>query len=151
MFTWLGARLAAVLATYVTGVVSSLMTAIAPLALTATTVWVLLYGWAVLRGEVPESVPAFLWKATKIGMVLAFALQSGFYIAHVADTANNLATGVATTFLPANAPADTVTSPYALLDAFNDNATRQVADIMKEAGITRFDLLLAAGLVGAHH
>lgn len=146
MFTWLGAKLAAILATYVLGVVSALMTAIAPVALTAMTLWVLLYGWAVLRNEVPETVPTFLWKATKIGFVLAFALQSGFYISNVADTANSLAMGVATTFLPSSAPVNTVATPYQLLDEFNDNASKQVADIMKEAGITRLDLLLAASV-----
>jgi type IV secretion system protein VirB6 len=146
MFTWLGAKLSAVLATYVIGVVSTLMTAIAPLALTAMTIWVLLYGWAVLRNEVPETVPSFLWKVTKIGLILAFALQSGFYITNVADTASRLAIGVANTFLPSGAPAGTVSTPYALLDAFNDSASRQVSDIMKEAGITRVDLLLAAAL-----
>ena len=146
MFTWLGTKLTAILSTYVLGVVSALMTAITPVVLTAMTLWVLLYGWAVLRNEVPETVPTFLWKITKIGLVLAFALQSGFYIANVADTANSLATGVATTFLPANAPANTVTSPYQLLDEFNDNASTQVSDIMKEAGITRLDLLLAASV-----
>jgi type IV secretion system protein VirB6 len=144
MFTWLGSKLTAILSTYVQGVVSSLMAAITPLALTAMTIWVLLYGWAVLRNEVPESIPSFLWRVTKIGMVLAFALQSSFYIANVANTATSLATGVATTFLPADAPPTTVSSPYALLDLFNDNASKQVEDIMKEAGITRLDLLLAA-------
>src|SRR5690349_18622153 len=137
MFTWLGTKVTEVLATYVVGVVSTLMTAIAPLALTAMTIWVLLYGWAVLRHEVPETVPSFLWKVMKIALVLAFALQSGFYVANVADTANQLATGVASTFLPSGAPAATVSSPYALLDAFNDKASKQVSDIMKEAGITR--------------
>ena len=146
MFAWLGTKLSAVLSTYVVGVVSSLMAAITPLALSAMTIWVLLYGWAVLRHEVPESVPSFLWKVSKIGLVLAFALQSGFYITNVADTANGLATGVATTFLPPGAPPTTASSPYALLDEFNDNASRQVSDIMKEAGITRLDLLLAASL-----
>jgi type IV secretion system protein VirB6 len=95
---------------------------------------------------VSETVPTFLWKVTKIGLVLAFALNAGVYITHVAETANALATGVATTFLPASAPAGTLTSPYALLDRFNDNASRQVADLMKEAGITRLDLFLAAGV-----
>lgn len=146
MFTWLGTKLALILSTYVLGVVSALMAAITPIALTAMTLWVLLYGWAVLRNEVPETVPTFLWKVTKIGLVLAFALQSGFYITNVADTANSLATSIATTFLPSSAPAGTVTSPYSLLDQFNDNASKQVADIMKEAGIRRLDLFLAAGI-----
>lgn len=146
MFTWLGTKLTGILSTYVLGVVSALMTALTPIVLTAMTLWVVLYGWAVLRNEVSETVPTFVWKVTKIGLILAFALQSSFYVANVADAATNLATGVATTFLPSGAPAGTVTSPYQLLDEFNDNASKQVADIMADAGITRLDLLLAAAI-----
>jgi type IV secretion system protein VirB6 len=146
MFNWVGAQLDGILSTYVLGVVSALMTGIAPIALTAMTIWVTLYGWAVLRNEVSETVPTFLWKAFKIGLVLAFALQSTFYISNVADTANSLAMGVASTFLPTGVDAATVTSPYALLDKFNDDASTQVADIMKEASMFRLDLLLAAAV-----
>lgn len=144
MFTWIGTQFDNVLSTYVLGVVSSLMTGIAPIALTAMTLWVALYGWAVLRNEVPETVPTFLWKAVKIGLVLAFSLQSGFYISTVADTANALATGVATTFLPSAADPATIASPYALLNAFNDRASRLVLDLLREAGIARLDLMFAA-------
>jgi type IV secretion system protein VirB6 len=146
VFTWLGSKLTAILSTYVLGVISSLMTALTPIVLTVMTLWVILYGWAVLRNEVSETVPSFLWRVTKIGLVLAFALQSAFYVANVADTANGLAMGVASTFLPAGAPSTTITSPYALLDEFNDNASKQVADIMADAGITRLDLFLAAAI-----
>src|SRR3954471_22202222 len=99
------------MSTYVFGVVTTLMTALTPTALVCMTLWVILYGWAVLRNEVSETVPSFVWKVTKIGLVLAFALQSSFYITNVADAATNLATGVATTFLPSSAPATTITSP----------------------------------------
>jgi type IV secretion system protein VirB6 len=146
MFTWLGGKLTTILSTYVLGVVSSLMTAITPIALTAMSLWVILYGWAVLRNEVSETVPSFVWKVTKIGLVFAFALQSAFYVSNIAETATSLATGVATTFLPANSPTTTLSSPYQLLDEFNDNASRQVADIMADAGITRLDLFLAAAV-----
>jgi len=98
MFTWLGSKITAILSNYVIGVVSSLMVAIAPIALTAMTLWVMLYGWAVLRNAVSESVPSFVWKVTKISLVLTFALQSAAYVGNVADAANSLATGVATTF-----------------------------------------------------
>ena len=144
MFTWVGAQLNSIIGTYVLGVVSALMTAIAPIALTAMTLWVALYGWAVLRNEVSETVPTFLWKVFKIGLVLAFALQAGFYISNVSDTADALASGVAATFLPAAANPMTVSSPYAMLDAFNDQASLLVIDLLKDAGITRLDLLLAA-------
>jgi type IV secretion system protein VirB6 len=138
--------LTAVLGTYVLNVVSALIAGITPIALTAMSVWVLLYGWAVLRHQVSETVPDFVWRVTKIGLVLAVALQSGLYVTTVVDSATALATGVATTFLPVGVPTTTVSSPYALLDTFNDNASRQVADIMVDAGITRLDLLLAAAI-----
>ena len=144
MFAWVGAKFDAILSSYLLNVVSSLMTAIAPLALTAMTIWITLYGWAVLRNEVSETVPVFAWKVFKISMVLAFALQSGFYISNVADTANALAMGVASTFVPAGSDATLVTSPYALLDKFNDDASAQVSDIIKEATVLRLDLVLAA-------
>ncbi|MGN6825896.1 type IV secretion system protein [Paucibacter sp. M5-1] len=144
MFAWVGSQLDSVLNTYVVGVIATLMSAITPLALTAMTLWVLLFGWAVLRGEASETVPIFVWKVVKIGLVLAFALQSGIYISHVVEVANALATGVAATFLPASADPTTVASPYALLDAFNERASQLVLDLMKEAGITRLDLVFAA-------
>jgi type IV secretion system protein VirB6 len=144
MFDWVGSKFEDILSTYVLGVVSTLMTAIAPVALTAMTVWVALYGWAILRNEVSETLPVFMWKVFKISLVLAFALQSGFYISNVSDNANALAMGVASTFLPAGVDPATITTPYALLDKFNDDASVQVADIMKEASMFRLDLVLAA-------
>jgi type IV secretion system protein VirB6 len=146
MFTWVGAKFDAVLANYLLNVVSSLMAAIAPLALTAMTIWITLYGWAVLRNEAAETVPVFVWKVFKISLILAFALQSGVYISDVADTANALAMGVASTFIPAGSDPTLLASPYALLDKFNDQASTQVSDIMKEATVLRLDLVLAASV-----
>jgi type IV secretion system protein VirB6 len=144
MFSWVGAQFDAVLSTYLLGVATALMTGIAPIALSAMTLWIALYGWAVLRNEVSETLPVFMWKVFKIGLVLAFALQAGFYISNVADTANALAVGVASTFVPAAADPLTVSSPYQLLDTFNDKASVLVTDLLKEAGMTRLDLVLAA-------
>ena len=144
MFTWVGAKFAVILNGYVLNVVTALMAAIAPIALTAMTLWVGLYGWAVLRNEVPETVPTFLWKVFKIGLVLAFALQSAVYIANVSDAADALANGVAATFLPAGTDPAALATPYALLDAFNDRASELVQALMSDAGIMRLDLVLAA-------
>jgi type IV secretion system protein VirB6 len=111
VFTWIGSQFDSVLNTYVVGVVASLIAGITPIALSAMTLWVGLYGWAVLRNEVSDTVPNFVWKVFKIGLVLAIALQSGFYISTIAGTANALATGVATTFLPSTASAATLACP----------------------------------------
>jgi type IV secretion system protein VirB6 len=51
---------------------------------------------------------------------------------------------VATTFLPAAADPMAITSPYVLLDNFNDEASKLVLDLLKDAGIMRLDLLFAA-------
>jgi type IV secretion system protein VirB6 len=146
MFTWVGNQLDGLLSSYVLDVVTALMSAIAPMALTLLTMWILLYGWAVLRHEVPETVPTFAWRVVRIGLVLAVALQSTVYLSNVSDTANALATGATATFLPSGVDPTTVTTPYAMLDAFNDSASAQVADIMREASMFRLDLFLAAGL-----
>jgi type IV secretion system protein VirB6 len=146
MFAWMGSKFDAILSSYVLNVVTTLMSALAPIALTAMTLWVAMYGWAVLRNEVSETVPTFMWKVFKLGLILAFALQSGIYIANVSNSANTLAMGVATTFLPSGTDPATVATPYALLDKFNDDASTQVADIMKEGSMFRFDLLLAAAI-----
>ena len=146
MFTWMGTKFDAILSTYVLGVVSKLMAAIAPLALSAMTIWVFLYGWAVIRGEVSETVPAFIWKVSKISLILIFAMQSAVYISNVSDTANAMGMGVASNFLPDGVDPANIATPFALLDKFNDEASTQVSDIMKEASIFRLDLLLAAAI-----
>lgn len=143
MFTWVGSQFDVALTNYVLNVVSSLILGLAPVALSAVTLWIVFYGWALTRNEVSETVPTFVWKVFKIAAVLAIALQSSFYISTIADTANALATGVASTFLPSTAAANTVTTPYGILDAFNDKASQLVVDLMKEASIWRPDILLA--------
>lgn len=143
MFSWVGSQFDAVLSNYVLSVVSTLMTAITPIALSAITIWVALYGWAVLRNEVSETIPTFMWKVFKVSVVLAFSLQSGFYMSNVSETANALAMGVASTFLPTAVDLAAVATPYALLDKFNEDASTQVADIMKEASMFRLELVLA--------
>ena len=126
----------AILSTYVLGVVTALMAAIAPIALTAMTLWVALYGWAVLRNEVSETVAGLpvegLQDRPGAGVRAAVRL---LHLATSPTPPTRLAMGVATTFLPAASIRATVASPYALLDKFNDDASQQVADIMKEAGI----------------
>lgn len=143
MFAWIGSKFDEVLSDYVLGVVTSLSAAITPVALSVMSLWVILHGWAVLRNEVSETVPAFVWRLFKVGVVLAFALQGGFYIANVAHTADSLAMGVASTFVPDRVDPATVKTPYELLDRFNDDASKQVSDIMKEASMFRLDLVLA--------
>ena len=125
MFTWIGTKFDVILNTYVLGVVSTLMTSLAPIALSAMTLWIVLYGWAVLRNEASETVPIFVWKVFKIGLVLTFALKSAFYISNVANTVKALAAGVAATVLPSAADPLVATTPIDSLEAGNDKASQR--------------------------
>lgn len=146
MFAWVGNQLDIVLNGYLLSVVVALTNAIRPLALTAMTLWVGLYGWAVLRGQVTESLPNFVWQCFKTGLILAIALQTGLYVQTISNVADGLANGVPTIFLPAAVDPDTVTTPYALLDEFNERALELVMALMEDASLLRLDLLLAAAV-----
>ena len=66
MFTWVGAQFNSILSTYVLGVVSALMTAIAPIALTAMTVPLTLSAIheASLSSFIPKRVTGTWWEIT---------------------------------------------------------------------------------------
>lgn len=147
MFIWIGNQLDAVLNGYVLASVTGLMAALGPIALSALTLWIGLYGWAVLRGQAPEALPGFVWQCFKHGLILALALQAGLYVQTVADVANGLANGVSALFLPAAVNASTATTPYALLDDFATRAIELVVEIMKDASWLRLDLLFASSVV----
>ena len=87
MFSWVGAKFDDILGAYVLDVVTALIAAITPLALAAMTAWVALYGWAVLRNEVPETLPTFVWKVFKIGLEPGVDHGGNEGIEHVGDRA----------------------------------------------------------------
>lgn len=148
MFVWIGNQFDAVLSGYLLNVVSALASALIPLALSAMTLWIAFYGWAVARGDASASLPSFVWQCFKMSLILAIALQSGLYIQSISDVAEGLANGVATSFLPPGVNMSTVSTPYALLDAFTDRAFELVVGLMKDASLLRLDLVLAAMVTG---
>lgn len=148
MFTWLGAQIDSVLDGYVTGAVANVMTYIGPFALAAMTLWGLVYGYAVMRGEVTEPVQTFVWKMLKNGLIVAFATGAGIYQGNVVDAANGLMTGLVGTFAPAGSPLASLDSVWAILDVFNDKASNLVLEVLKE-GVLSMDGIVAvfAGVV----
>lgn len=67
------------LATFVSNTSSQLSSDIIPLALTGATIWVILYGYAVMRGAVHDSLHTFLSHAIKISLIAGVALSAGEY------------------------------------------------------------------------
>ncbi|SDE08944.1 type IV secretion system protein [Paraburkholderia lycopersici] len=89
VFSMVGNGIESGIGTYVTHTSTALSSALVPVVTTAVTVWVMAYGFAVMRGEASESVPAFAWRAVKVAILLAVALGSGIYQSTVITDVEN--------------------------------------------------------------
>ncbi|RKE39494.1 type IV secretion system protein VirB6 [Paraburkholderia sp. BL23I1N1] len=105
LFTAVGGTLENGMSTYVTGVSSALSSALVPVVTTALTIWIIVYGFAVVRGEAHESVPAFAWRGMKVAIMLAFALGAGIYQSQVVTAVEGATSGLAQTIQTAAANA----------------------------------------------
>jgi type IV secretion system protein VirB6 len=108
------------------------------------TIYVAVYGLAVMRGEASEPVGTFAWKMVKVGAVLSFALPGLYYSGNVVAWATGLQDGLATLFVAPRAAA--ATTAFGALDLANTQANEQLALLWKDAGMFRLDLVLASVL-----
>lgn len=73
---------------YAARVSGDLAVALVPLALLLVTIYVAVYGLAVMRGEAPEPVGTFAWKMVKVMAILSFALPGLYYSGYVSSAAS---------------------------------------------------------------
>jgi type IV secretion system protein VirB6 len=97
LFTAIGGTLENGMSTYVTSVSSALSSSLVPVVTTALTIWIVAYGFATVRGEAHEAVPAFAWRGLKVAAILAFALGSGIYQQQVVTAVSGATSGLAQT------------------------------------------------------
>jgi type IV secretion system protein VirB6 len=71
--------------TYATDVSAAMAATLLPIALTGVTIYLIVIGWAIARGEVHNSISTLTWKVFKIGLIGAIALGGGAYQAYVID------------------------------------------------------------------
>lgn len=107
-------------ANYVTAVVTQLSVALAPLVLAGLTLWWILMGWAVMRGEVRETVSTLFWKVFKISLIITLALNVGVYNDIVSSTADGLRDGMANVFGVTVDGTDTTQTQATVWTAIND-------------------------------
>lgn len=142
MFSRLEAWFNAFFVGYATRISSDLATALAPIALTLVTIYIGVYGLAVMRGEASEPISTFAWKMVKVFAILSFALPGLYYSGNIITGATGLQDSMATLFVaPAAGAAATA---FAALDAVNVAANEQLRLLWADAGITRLDLVLAS-------
>ena len=129
---------------YVTTKSAAVSAAIAPVALTGVTVYVILMGFAIMRGEAHDSLHTFLWRSFKIAFVSVLALGAGEFQSYVVNMVQGVQGGLTQAMSGAatlGALIDNVEQPYAALQtALWDQA-------IPTFGLPSFSLVFAAVLV----
>jgi type IV secretion system protein VirB6 len=142
MFARLEAWFNAFFLGYAARVSADLAAGLVPVALAGLTIYIAIYGLAVMRGEAPEPVGTFAWKLVKVMAILAFALPGLAYSGNVVAWATGLQDGLANLFLaPRSAAAATA---FGALDLANTAANEQLALLWQDAGMFRLDLVMAS-------
>jgi type IV secretion system protein VirB6 len=77
----------ALLAAWVNGVVTNFTAALIPLATVGFTIYVILLGWQISRGEVQDSVTVIVKRLMTIAVISALALGVGLYNTYVVNAA----------------------------------------------------------------
>ena len=144
MFTKLEAWFNTFFLGYAARVSGDLAVGLVPIALLLVTIYVAVYGLAVMCGEASEPVGTFAWKMVKVGAILSFALPGLYYSGNVVAWATGLQDGLATLFVAPRAAA--ATTAFGALDLANTQANEQLALLWKDAGMFRLDLVLAAAI-----
>lgn len=149
IITTLETKIDSLLASYVTGVSSSVASAIVPIALTAATIYILIIGYNIATGANEDSIYTALWKFFKIAFVGGIALSAGVYQSFVVEAINGLAIGLIQIVSPGGE-----TSLGALLDQVSVPWGELIQKLGEEAESASgvfpdFGLYLSAGIVSA--
>lgn len=73
------------LSTYWSDVASDISGAIAPVATTLVAIYVMLWGWSMIRGAIQEPVIDGFTRITRITLIVAVAIGTGYYNSFLAD------------------------------------------------------------------
>lgn len=142
MFSWAGARIDTVLNTYLAGVLGTVLGWASAIAAVALSLYVLIYGLAVVRGEVGEPVKEFAWKMVKLGLIVSIASGAVAYQEYVREVIDGLTVSMASAFLPATPGSPTAATIWAVLDDFNARSSELVLRaIEKDTGTVFPDLM----------
>lgn len=141
--TLLSGNIDAALAKYLAGTAAALAAGLAPLIVAGLTLWVLIYGTAVMLGEVHDPVSVFVKNVTKISFIVLFALRAATYQTYVVETVYEFINFLIQTISP-NGSGDI----FQNLDALNAKMIDLALGIMKHGTLLSSGLLdILAGLI----
>jgi len=125
IFQYLGTSIDSALNSFITTTSTRLCGLLIPVISTALTLWVLCFGWSVIRGEAREPIQSFVYRAMKLSLTLSFALGAGLYQGEVVSAAN----GLSETLAAAGSDSST-TNIYQAMDRLNDEGGHMAANVV---------------------
>ncbi|WP_157266364.1 type IV secretion system protein [Azohydromonas aeria] len=126
-----GSEVDGALKTFVADNITILMGWLTPMAITAGTLWVFLYGLAVHRGEVQEPIQTFAWKLVRNMLIVALATTAA-YNNYAARTFDNASLGLIQLFQISGSGMASITNAWDALDAFDREAGLLVSRVWEE-------------------
>lgn len=126
---------------YAARVSADLAAGLVPVALALVTVYIAVYGLAVMRGEASEPMGTFAWKMVKVMAILSFALPGLYYSGNEVAGAMGLQDALATLFIAPSGGA--ALTAFTALDTANTQSNEQVQLLWKDASFWRVDLAFA--------
>ena len=139
----LDAKMTSLLSVFVTAKAAAVASAIAPVALTAVTIYIMTIGFAVVRGDVQDPMSTLIARVMRMAIVAGVALSIGEYGNVVVNGVMALQSGLVAAMGGAS-------SVGGLIDTMTDPYTKLVEALMSAgtAGLMpKFSLILAAVIV----
>lgn len=131
------------LSSFVTTKSAAVCAMLTPVAMSGITVYIMVMGWAIMRGEAADPLHTFLWKAFRIGAVVGVALSAGEY----QSVAIQFMEGVQGAFIGALSGVGTVGALVDNMAAPFETLGQALWSEAVTGFMPNFSLLFAAGLV----
>lgn len=129
--------------TFVASKSAAICSALVPVAITSVTIYIMVIGFAVIRGEAHDSLHTILWKLFRISMIAGVALSAGEFQGTIVDGINGIEGALLQTFGNATTLGghiDNMAKPY-------DDLGQQLWSDAVTGFWPNFSLLVAAGMV----
>jgi type IV secretion system protein VirB6 len=106
------------LATFVVTTSSAVAAGVAPLVVTGMSIWILTFGYAVMRNEVHDALLVYVKSVIKMSIIFTIALSGGIYQSQIVDGVQAFQNGFVSIVAP-NATGDI----YGVLDNYDSKVT----------------------------
>lgn len=137
LFSGLGQSIDNFTNSFVLGVSSNISIAIAPLVAAGFSIWITIYGYAVMRQEVPDPINVFVKNMVKNAIIASIAMGSGFYQNHIISAIYGFQDGmVSVVTKPTSITSINGSNVLGVIDNLNDKAG-ELAGIFMAAGLVK--------------